>query len=329
MTTNSKKITDLEPMLDPADNIYFAVANSNNTNNKLSFGIIKDKIIESVGSSNIYKTYPPQSTASESMALGAQVGYKIYQSIGGKLSINGSSTNVTTPIYFKGLTTIDTPSGDNSKQVVNVEYVNRKCGGLFGDFATREFIYGSELYTIAGPLVFDKTDPENWKVNKAIKVSDRTNITGWQDFGKNATVDLLDGKKISNYKKMIIFLADESGSETKDDDVQIYPFEVDCQFYIYMCQLEKERIKKFDSVKSASSSNNVTVNICGQNITYSKNLCHKNTGNGIYISPNVYMVQNATNKSERGLRLKYTDNYDTTLTALQDNNYIVSVLGLR
>lgn len=334
MSINSKRITDLYPISVPTDDSYFVVADSNNSNKKISYESIKENISESVRQMGIYSKYPPQNDATNTLALGAGVGRNIYQNISTRIPINGSTTNVSTPINFSGTITSKTPSGSNLKEVVNIEYFNRKSGSLFGDFTTRDFLYGSYLYTILGPLEFDKTDPNNWVYVDTISEKNRTNAIGWQKFKNGLTINLLPGKRISDYKKLIVFLSDESGEGTSDNDVQIFPFEIDCSFYIYMCELERERIRKYNALESASKKNPVQINVNGQKITYNDKKRTKNFNSCVYIGPNVYQVNNGSVQtngmvSVRDMILKYTDNYNTSLTAGTADHYIVSIMGLK
>jgi hypothetical protein len=40
----------------------------------------------------------------------------------------------------------------------------------------------------------------------------------------NTTISLKSGKKISDYKKIIVLVADEDGNSNADDDTQIFAY---------------------------------------------------------------------------------------------------------
>jgi hypothetical protein len=144
----------------------------------------------------------------------------------------------------------------------------------------------------------------------------------------NTTLSLKSGKKISDYKKIIVLIADEDGNTNADDDTQIFAYSFDCGEYIHFFEKYKQRLNVYNKIKSASSSNPITVKVCDKNITWkNKNLRTKNHGDYVYISPNYYVVNNESNEAKY-VYFKYTKDYDTTITS-QYTGFLVAVIGLR
>lgn len=333
--SNSKKITQLTEAKQSTDyeNSYFVVANTDN-NKKLSYNTLKSSILKGTG----IDTFNPEdlsefnnmSQVTENKVLTAKGGKIIATALQTRIPINSSSLiNITTPLLFpneSSLKTNQTPKQNND--VVNLGYLNsRITPSLFNEFKTKDYIYGDEiLATIGKPLKFNKTNPDNWIVTEVLPVGERNNTTGWQKM--NTTLSLKSGKKISDYKKIIVLIADEDGNSNADDDTQIFAYSFDCGEYIHFFEKYKQRLNVYNKINSASNSNPIKVKVCNQNITWkNKNLRTKNHGDYVYISPNYYVVNNESNEAKY-VYFKYTKDYDTTITS-QYTGFLVAVIGLK
>jgi hypothetical protein len=149
-------------------------------------------------------------------------------------------------------------------------------------------------------LSFDKSDPNNWVVTGVIAEKNRTNQTGWQKIKNLLTLTT----SIDKFKKIIMIFADEVGDKV-DADTQLFPYELDVSEYIYFCEQYKKRLEIYNKISSSTSATKpVSINVCGQKITWKSNIRTKNSNDYVYFGPNYYWVYNGSDQT-RAVALKY------------------------
>lgn len=331
--SNSKKITDLTEAKTKTDlkNSFFVIAKTD-SNKKISYENMKTLILDEAQVLKFnpetiedYNNLPEQNSKYVLTAKGGKI---IATALGNYIPVNSNSQiTVNTPLLFPNNTKLkieQQPSDNND--AINLRYLNsRISASFFSDFQTKEYIYGDEILTTLGnPLRFDKSNPNNWVVIGKIPESSRTCYTGWQKM--NTTLFLKPNKQISDYKKIIMLIADEIGNDS-DADTQIYEYSFDCGEYIHFFEQYKKRLEVWNTVGSASNSNPKTLNICGQQITWKGVHRTKNHDDHIYISPNRYLIDNGSDY-ENSIFFKYTTNYNTSITTT-NGQFLVAVIGLK
>ena len=329
---NSKKISDLSELKsDNLDGDLKFVTERKGVNNKVSFETIQKKIYNDANidtfSPDSLNAFISISEKDKSKPLAAKGGVLLNQALSNKLSISGSSTSVSTPITFTSKVKVNNPS-ENS-DAVNLQYLksyvqSNKLPSLFGDFSTKQFIYGNEILTTIGkPLSFDKSDPNNWVVTGVIAESKRTNQTGWQKIKNLLTLTT----SIDKFKKIIMIFADEDGDKV-DADTQLFPYELDVSEYIYFCEQYKKRLEIYNKISSSTSATKpVSIDVCGQKITWKSNIRTKNSNDYVYFGPNYYWVYNGSDQT-RAVALKYVQNYTTQIQGTH-SYFLVAVIGLK
>lgn len=332
--SSSKKITELSEAVKEQDynKSFFVIANTD-SNKKISYKILKDSILKNTGIEKYTPSYLSDFNnlpiTEEEKALTAKGGKIIATALNTYIPKNSSTTvSVTTPLLFPNNTSLKTNQiPRESNDVVNLEYLNNRITpAFFNDFQTKDYIYGNEILTTIGkPLKFNTSNPNNWVVTGTLPIGERNSNSGWQKM--DTTLLLKPNKKISDYKKIILIVADEEGGAS-DTDTQLFAYSFDCGEYIYTFKKYKERLNVFNTINTASSNNPVTVKVCNQKITWKdKNLRTKNYADYVYISPNYYAVNNVSVYNTH-LILKYTENYDNTITSAY-GGFLVAIIGLK
>ena len=199
-----------------------------------------------------------------------------------------------------------------------------------------EWIYGSELYTIIGPLSIDtySSDEKKLKVasGKKLPISDRNSTTGWQALTANINLN----KSISAYDKFMILVADEDG-DNLDNDTQITFHTYDVNEYLWKYNLQMKRANHYENVKAITSEKVTSINVVCSNgtyeIMYTKNtkLATHNYEDLIYIQPNMIQVYNTQNQYN-GIIFARNEDYANTLKFSKhslNNTFIVGVIGMK
>lgn len=340
--TNSTKITELNEVTtgDSGNSWYFVIAdNQKSTNNKIGYSKLKDKILSDTKALELYTPEDINQFATidiegKKQALSHIGGKLLYEALQNRLKINdGNQATVSTPTIFNKLQVENTPS--DAKDVVNLSYLqnniinNLKFEKLFIDYEI-DYIYGNEIHTIVGlPLKFDKTDASNWKVTDKLPEKDRNNETGWQSINKSQTIiQFKEGKRLSDYKKILIIVADEDGNTQPEKDLQYIIQEYDVGKYKFLMEQYKQRLWVYNNASKASSKEPVTINVCGQQITWTQKLCSKNYQDYLLIQPNYYYANNG-GWDDRSINILYTQDYETSINLYGASAFLVSIIGLK
>lgn len=199
-------------------------------------------------------------------------------------------------------------------------------GGLWSDFETRDFLFGSHLHMSLGP--YQITDGV---VTGKIKAENRSRNVGWLSV-KGLTVPL--EKDVTYYKKLLFAFADEDGNDLIDDDTQIFFSEIDTEKYCWLYEKHQERENIFNTVKSMTKGESRTFTIADTTFKYHydryRGTSHNDKG-WFYPYPNAVKVYNASGYSTWAPCFGSNPDYRKSIH-LEDNVasvLLVAIVGLR